>query len=157
MNYQDQKIRRTLVCDIRKHWNKKDKKLYLYTCPWGYNNYTDAYSQSYWKDMALEATVSSVKISDVTFKTFRLIGQAVTMTNWFCITSVRCGRVWVLHSVVAGSISSGGDHGIRCWWDLIRSKQLSSFSVWRAQVFAGFSGHGNSIHNIIILLKKKKK
>ena len=31
------------------------------------------------------------------------------------------------------------------WWDLIRSKQLSSVSVCHAQVFAGFSGHANSI------------
>ena len=51
-------------------------------------------------------------------------------------------------SVVAGSISSGGDHGIHCWWDLIRSKQLSSVPVYRACVFGRFSGHGNSIHNI---------
>ena len=39
---------------------------------------------------------------------------------------VRCGlvlsgRVSALHSVVAGSISS-----IHCWWDLIRSNQLSN-------------------------------
>ena len=36
-----------------------------------------------------------------------------------------------------------GDHSIHCCWDLIRSKQLSTGSVYRAQVFAGFSGHGN--------------
>ena len=62
--------------------------------------------------------------------------------NWWL-----SGRVSALHSVVAGSISSGGDHGIHCWWDLIRLKQLSSVSVCRTQVFAGFSGHGNSIHD----------
>ena len=39
------------------------------------------------------------------------------------------------------------EHGILCWWDLIRSKQLSSVSVCRAEVFARFSGHSNSIHN----------
>ena len=65
-------------------------------------------------------------------------------------------RVLALHSVVAGLISSEGDHGIHCWWDLIRSKQLSSVSVCHMQVFAGFSDHGNSIHNIIPLLKKEK-
>ena len=48
-----------------------------------------------------------------------------------------------------------GDHGIHCRWELIRSKQLSSVSVCRVYVFTGFSGHGNSIHNIIPLLKKK--
>ena len=53
------------------------------------------------------------------------------------------GRVSVLNA----SISHGEDHGIHWWWDLIRSKQLSSRSVCRAQVFAGFSGRGNSIHN----------
>ena len=58
--------------------------------------------------------------------------------------------VLALHSVV-----SSGDHGIYCWWDLIRLKQLSSVSVCRAQVIARFSGHGNSIHNIIPLLKKE--
>ena len=31
-----------------------------------------------------------------------------------------------LHTVLAGSISSGEDHGVPCWWDLIRSKQLFS-------------------------------
>ena len=30
------------------------------------------------------------------------------------------------HTVVVGSISCGGDHGVHCWWDLIRSKQLFS-------------------------------
>ena len=58
------------------------------------------------------------------------------------------GRISALRSVVAGSISSGGDHGIHWWWDLIRSKQLSSVSVCHTQVFARFSGQGNSIHNI---------
>ena len=38
------------------------------------------------------------------------------------------------------------DHDIYCWWDLIRSKQLFSVSVCHAEVFAGFSGHGNPIH-----------
>ena len=55
-------------------------------------------------------------------------------------------RISALQSVVAVSISNGRDRGILCWWDLIRSKQLSCVSVCRAQVFAGFSG--NSIHNI---------
>ena len=66
-------------------------------------------------------------------------------------------RVLALQSVVAGSISSGGDHGIHCRWDLIWSKQLSSIFVCCGEVFAGLSGHSNSIHNIIPLLKKKKK
>ena len=63
-------------------------------------------------------------------------------------------RVSALQSVVAGSISSGRNHNMHCWWNLIRSKQPSSVSVCHAEVFAGFSGHGNSIHNVILLLKK---
>ena len=51
---------------------------------------------------------------------------------------------------------NGGDHSIHSWWDLIRLKQLSSGSICRVQVFVGFSGHGNSIYNIIPPLKKKK-
>ena len=66
------------------------------------------------------------------------------------------GRVSTLHSVVTGSIISKVDPRIHCWWDLIRSKQLSRGSVLHAQVFAGFSGHGNSIYNIIPLPKKRK-
>ena len=58
------------------------------------------------------------------------------------------GRVSALNSVVAGLISSGGNHGIHCWWGLIRSKKLSSVSVYCVQVFAGISGHGNSIHKV---------
>ena len=37
-----------------------------------------------------------------------------------------------------------------CWWDLIRSKQVSSGFVCRAQCVAWFSGHGNSIYMIKI-------
>ena len=33
---------------------------------------------------------------------------------------------WLLHTVVVGSISSCGNHGVHCWWDLITSKQLFS-------------------------------
>ena len=50
---------------------------------------------------------------------------------------------------------SGGDHGIHCWWDVIRLKQLSSVFICHAQVFAGFSGHGHLIRNIIARLKKE--
>ena len=63
------------------------------------------------------------------------------------------GRVLALHSVVASLISSGGDHSIHCWWDLIRSKQLPSGSICHMQVFARFSGHGNSIYIIFFIIK----
>ena len=76
--------------------------------------------------------------------------ELVCDVNWW----VSC-RVSALYSVVAGSISSRGDYGINCCWDLIRSKQLFSVSVCHAQVFAEFSGRDTSIYNIIPLLKKK--
>ena len=43
------------------------------------------------------------------------------------------GRVSDLQSVVAGLISSVGDHSMHCWWDPIRSKQLSSvpYVTWK--------------------------
>ena len=41
---------------------------------------------------------------------------------------------------------------MHCWWGLIRSKQLSSVCVCHAQVFAGFSGCGNSIHKLSVSL-----
>ena len=37
-------------------------------------------------------------------------------------------EVRFLHSGVTSSISRGGDHGMHCWWDQIRSKQLSCMS-----------------------------
>ena len=44
--------------------------MYIYFfAPWGYDNYTDVYFQSSWEDMALEVTMSSVKSTDVTYKT----------------------------------------------------------------------------------------
>ena len=65
------------------------------------------------------------------------------------------GRVSALRSLFDGFISSWGEYGIHCWWDLIRAKQLSSVSVCPAQVFAGISSHSNLIHYIIPLLKRK--
>ena len=46
----------------------RDAKIHLFPCPWGYNNYVDAYFQSSWEDMALEVTMSSVKSTDVTYQ-----------------------------------------------------------------------------------------
>ena len=66
------------------------------------------------------------------------------------------GRVSALHSVVAGLISRVRDHGIHCRRDLTWPKQLSNGNVCCTQVFARFSGHGNSFYNIIHLAKKRK-
>ena len=41
------------------------------------------------------------------------------------------GRISAQYSVVAGSISCGGDQGTQSWWELIRSKKLSSGFVCR--------------------------
>ena len=133
----------------------KKENVYLYHCHWGYNNYVDAYFQFAWEDMALEVTVYSVKIMDITCKTNSaeleaelpwLVDLASLVCNMGCWL---CCRLSVLHSVVTCSISSEGDHGIHCWWDLIKSNQLSSVYLCHAQVFAGFSGHGNAIHNTL--------
>ena len=48
---------------------KKNENVDLYPCPWGHNNYVDAYFLSSWEDVSLEVTVSSVKSTDVTCKT----------------------------------------------------------------------------------------
>ena len=112
-----------------------------------------AYFQSSWEDMALEVTVFSVKSMDITCKTHS--GKLAVQLPWLVdLASLVCdvdlwlsGRVSAPHSVGAGSISSGRrDHSIHCWWNLIRSKQQSSGSIYHAQEFARFSGHGISIN-----------
>ena len=103
-----------------------------------------------------------VESTDVTCRTHS--GWLAAQLPWLVnLASLVCNmdswlscRVSALQSVVTGSISCGGDHSIHCWWDLIKSKQLSSISVCHVYVFAGFSDHGNSIPNIIPLLKKEK-
>ena len=80
-------------------------------------------------------TKPSVKSRDVTYKTHS--GYLATQLPWLVnLTWLECDmncwlscRLSPLQSVVTGPISSGGGHGIYCWWDLIRSKQLSSVSV----------------------------
>ena len=76
----------------------------------------------------------------------------VNLASFVCNVS----RVSALYFVVVGSISCWGDHGIHCWWDLIKAKQLSSVSVCCAQVFTVFSGRGNCINNTIPQFKKEK-
>ena len=107
-------------------------------------------------DVALEVTVSSVKSTDVTCKTHS--GWLVAQLPWLVnLASLVCDMDCRLRygasarqSVVAGSISRGGDHGIHCRWDLMRSKNLSSVSVCRTWVFVGFSCHGSSIQIIYV-------
>ena len=76
----------------------------------------------------------------------------VNLTSLVCdVDGQVSGRVSALESEVAGSISSGEDHGIRCWWDLIKSKQLSCVSVCHVKVFAEFSSRANSIPNCFLV------
>ena len=77
------------------------------------------------------------KSTDVTTRHIRLCGYAFTMTNWFGNARVWYGPM-ALHSVIAGSISSGGDQNIHYWWDLKRSKQLFSVSVCHTQCLPVF-------------------
>ena len=127
----------------------KKEDVHLFPCPWGYNNDMDAYFQSSWEDMALEVTVSSVKSMDVTYMTHQV--------NWprNCYDELKWRRLcamWISSSVVEFRLCIGGDHGIHCWRNLIRSKQLFTASIWHVEVFTRFSGHGNLIYNIIPLL-----
>ena len=48
--------------------NKKEN-LHLFSCPWDYNNFLDAYSQYSWEDVVLKITMSSIKSTDVAYKT----------------------------------------------------------------------------------------
>ena len=81
-----------------------------------------------WPKCVLQVT-SVLFTEDMATQLPWLVNLALLMChmNWW----LSC-RVSVLQSVVAGSISSGGDHSIHCWWDLIRSKQLSSVSAFCA-------------------------
>ena len=56
----------------------------------------------------------------------------------------------LLHTVVVGSISSGGDHGVHCWLDPVRSKQLFSVLYVACRCLPGFCSHENS--NIYIYI-----
>ena len=103
--------------------------------------------------MALEVTVSSVKSTDVTCKTY--LGQLAAQLLWLVnLASLVCDMnkwfscwVWALQPVVASLISSGGDHRIHYWWDLISSNSCPVFPYVVRRC---------SIHNINPLLKKGK-
>ena len=127
-----------------------------------YQSTSNAKSTIHGNFVTLVVTVSSVKSTDVTYKTHS--GLLTTQLQWLVdLASLVCVVGWwseaefrlcILQSLVR-SLVRGGDHSMHCWWNLISSKQLSSVSVSRAKVFARFSGHGNSIYNIIPLLERK--
>ena len=156
MSYYDKKIRRTPTHDIREHWtaistllglvssvyrnlhhwrsNLKNKKNYihLFPCPWGIiitrlriskllgKTWPWGGDSVLWKEFGCNMQ-----------DTFRLFSHAITITCWFwtvgSVVEYRLCNLWSL-----SSISRGGDYGIRCWRDLLRSKQLSSVPVCRA-------------------------
>ena len=70
--------------------------------------------------------------TDCRAKILWLRHQLISHTSDASDHSLQSCRVSAMQSMVAGSISSGGNHGIHCWWDLIRLKQLSSVSVCHA-------------------------
>ena len=80
------------------------------------------------------------------------------IVNWITMTRISGEHLRTTfnsqHNLSTKKMRINVHYGIYCWWHLKRSKQLSCVSVCHAQVFAGFSGHGNSINNIIFLLKK---
>ena len=112
------------------------------------------HDQKIWRNLAHDMRKHWTTVS-----TFRLIGHAVT--SKFLVTWVQCGFIFYWLSFGSEFCGRrldllGADDGIHRWSDLIRSKQLSTVSVCRAHVFAGFSGYGNSIVNINPLLEKRK-
>ena len=84
-----------------------------------------------WEDVALEVAVSSV---GNTYLQDRL-GHVVAHCHHDELIRHRLCVTWTggpvvefrfLPNVVVGSFSSGGDYGVHCWWDPIRSKQVFS-------------------------------
>ena len=142
LNCYDQKTRQTLAHDIRKHWTAVSTLLGLIS--------------SVYRDLPHWRLNQRLQNAELKFYHWATNPHCTQVTLNQCdVDWWLSGRISALHSVGAGSIFSGKDHGIHCWWDLTRSKQLFCVSLCNAQVFAGFSGHGNSIHKIIPLLKKK--
>ena len=62
----------------------------------------------------------------------------------------------LLLTVVVGSISSGGDYGVHCWWDPIRSKQLFSVLYVARKCFLDFLDMIIPIYIFIIQRKKTR-
>ena len=124
LNYYDQKIQRTPMHDIQKHWTAVSTLLGLIS-----SVYRDVHHQ---RDQTSDH--NRLQSQNITTKPIAaqlpwlvgLVSLVCDMDRWLS------RRVLAQQSVVVGSISSGGDHCIHCWGDLIRSKQLSSVSVCRA-------------------------
>ena len=137
MNYHDQKIYRTPTHDIRKHWTAVLTLLGLISsvyCNLHHRRSNQqlqiAMSKCYnWATSSYCTQVTPNQLVMVIARPNNLVDLAslvCDMTWW-----LSC-RVLALQSVVAGSISSGEDYSIHCWWDLIRSKQPSSVPVYHA-------------------------
>ena len=84
-----------------------------------------------WEDVAPEVTVSSGGITYLQ----DTLGQSGRVIPHDLLIRYRLYVAWtgglvvefrLLHTMIVGSISSGGGFGVHCWWDLIWSKQLFS-------------------------------
>ena len=84
-----------------------------------------------WEDVAPEVAVSSVGNTYLQYT----LDQVVAHCHHESVIWHRLYVTWtgapgvefrLLHTVVVGSFSSGGDYGVHCWWAPIRSKQLFS-------------------------------
>ena len=58
----------------------KKENVHLFSCPYGYNNYMDAYFQSPWEDSGSDRVVCK-KYGCNLQDTFKLIGRAIAMTS----------------------------------------------------------------------------
>ena len=80
-----------------------------------------------WEDKRVHAFPKGInpKVNLIARLKFELTCYNVAVQNVSHYTTKTCP------STAICGCSSGGDHGIHCWCDLIRSKQLSSVSVCR--------------------------
>ena len=115
-------IQRTPTHDIQEHWTAVSTLLGLISSVY--------HNLHHWRSNQ-RPQIAVLKLYNWATSSYRmwLVNLALLACdmNWW----LSC-RVSALQSVVAGSISSGGDYGIHCWWGLIRSKQLSSVPVCHA-------------------------
>ena len=136
LNYHDQKIRRTPTYGIREHWTAVSTLLGLISCVYRNLHHRRSNQRPQTEVPKLYTWATSSYRPKVTTNQQVIEAQLPWLVdlsslsgdmNWW----LRCS-VSAVQSVVAGSISSGRDYGIHCWWDLIRSKQRSSVPVCRA-------------------------
>ena len=162
LNYHDQKIRRTPTHDTREHWTAVLTLLGLISSvyrnlhhwrsnqrpqivvPKLYNWATSSYRTQVTPNQLVMVIAQpnnlnvSCKLYPYSFQrtqsppriTSSQEALLVCDMNWWLSS-----RVLALQSVVAGSISSGGDYGIHCWWDLTAVQCFNISCVGVRQIF----------------------